>query len=226
MSVRAVPSTVRAGTLGEVGRMAKTPSSKRWLKEHASDFYVQQAAKQGYRSRAAFKLIELDERDRLLAPGHVVIDLGAAPGGWSQVAAGRVGDKGRVIATDVLPMDPVSRVEFIRGDFTEDAVLAAVLDALGASRADLVLSDMAPNMSGVNAVDQPRSMYLAELARDCAGEVLKPGGSLLVKVFMGEDFDAFLGSLRALYRRVQIRKPRASRERSREIYVLARGYGV
>lgn len=204
--------------------MAKRPGSRRWLEEHRRDPYVQAALRQGYRSRAAYKLIELDERDRLFRPGLRVLDLGAAPGGWSQVALNRIGAQGRLIATDILPMDPLTGVDFILGDFTRDDTLAAVLSLTGGAPLDLVLSDLAPNMSGTRAVDQPRAMGLVELAADCAGRVLRPGGVFVAKVFMGEGCDAFIRGLRQGYARVATRKPDASRDRSREVYVVAQGF--
>ncbi|WP_116366415.1 23S rRNA (uridine(2552)-2'-O)-methyltransferase RlmE [Parahaliea mediterranea] len=202
----------------------KRSSSRAWLKEHHSDPYVQQAQREGYRSRACYKLLELQEKDRLIRPGMTVVDLGSAPGGWSQVAADLVGHKGRVVASDILHMDNLAGVEFIQGDFTEDAVFEQILAAIGDSPVDLVMSDMAPNMSGVNAVDQPRSMYLVELALDMAGRVLAPGGSFVAKVFQGEGFDELFRSARAQYTKVLTRKPAASRPRSREVYVVARDF--
>lgn len=204
--------------------MAKSKSSRRWLREHFNDPYVQRTQQDGYRSRASYKLLELQERDRLLKPGMTVLDLGAAPGGWSQVAAELVGDKGRVIASDILPMDSIAGVEFIQGDFTEEEVLNAILDTLGDSQADLVISDMAPNMSGMVDIDQPRSMYLVELAVDLAKQTLKPGGSFATKVFQGEGFEAFYRDLRQYFASVVSRKPKASRPRSRELYVVAKGF--
>jgi 23S rRNA (uridine2552-2'-O)-methyltransferase len=204
--------------------MAKRPGSRRWLDEHRRDPYVRAAARQGYRSRAAYKLIELDERDRLFRPGMRVLDLGAAPGGWCQVVRTRIGPEGRLIATDILPMDPLPGVDFIHGDFTSDDTLARVLALTGGAALDLVLSDLAPNMSGTRAVDQPRAMGLVELAADCATRVLRPGGSLVVKLFMGEGSEAFIRGLRADYAQVVTRKPDASRDRSREVYVVARGF--
>lgn len=203
--------------------MARSKSSHRWLDEHFSDAYVRQSQKDGYRSRASYKLLELDRKDRLLRPGMTVVDLGAAPGGWSQVAAERVGDRGRVLASDLLEMDPLAGVEFFRGDFTEQAVLDRLLEALGGQRADVVISDMAPNMSGMNAVDQPAAMYLVELALDMAHQVLWPGGHFVAKVFQGEGFDALLKQVRGQFDRVAVRKPDASRARSREVYWVARG---
>lgn len=203
--------------------MARSKSSSRWLQEHFSDPYVKRAQAEGWRSRAVFKLEELIERDRLLKPGMVLVDLGAAPGGWSQVARERLGEKGRVIALDILPMQGIGGVEFIHGDFREDAVLQQLEQALDGAEVDLVLSDMAPNLSGMAAVDQPRSMHLVELAEEFAAAHLRPGGSFLTKVFQGEGFDDFVRRLRAGYQRVSIRKPKASRARSPEVYALAVG---
>ncbi len=202
----------------------KKSSSKAWLKEHRDDIFVQRAQKEGYRSRACYKLLELNERDRLIKPGMRVVDLGAAPGGWSQVAGSFVGAKGRVIATDILPMDTLEDVEFIQGDFTEDAVFDALLEAIGDHPVDLVMSDMAPNMSGVAAVDQPRAMYLVELAVDMAARVLAPKGAFVAKVFQGEGFDELFRTLREQYTTVLTRKPEASRPRSREVYIVAKGF--
>jgi 23S rRNA (uridine2552-2'-O)-methyltransferase len=204
--------------------MARSKSSRRWLKEHFEDPYVREAQAAGYRSRAAFKLLEIQAKDRLLRPGMTVVDLGAAPGGWSQVVAAAVGARGRVLATDLLEMDPLPGVEFIQGDFREQEVLDRLLEGLGADKADLVISDMAPNISGMGAVDQPRAIYLAELALELCREVLRPGGDLLVKLFQGEGFDAYMAELRRVFRQVKVRKPKASRARSRELYVLARNY--
>ena len=204
--------------------MARSKSSARWLREHFTDEYVKRAQEEGYRSRAAYKLLEIDEKDRLLRPGLTVVDLGAAPGGWSQLAARRVGGQGAVIALDVLPMEPLAGVEFIQGDFRETAVLERLMAMLNGRPVDLVISDMAPNTSGIKAVDQPRGIYLAELALDFAGQCLRSGGDLLVKVFQGEGFDPFLKSLRAGFATVAPRKPKASRPRSAERYLLARNY--
>lgn len=200
----------------------RSKSSRRWLDEHFSDAYVRRAQKEGWRSRAVFKLEEIDRRDRLFRPGMCIIDLGAAPGGWSQYAARRLGGKGRVLALDILPMEPLEGVEFLQGDFTEQAPLKALLEALGEARADLVMSDMAPNISGQAQVDIPRAMYLAELAHDLARRVLRPGGDLLLKVFQGEGFPELQAALRGDFATLQVRKPRASRARSREVYLLAR----
>ena len=204
--------------------MARSKSSERWLREHFGDAFVRQAQALGLRSRAAFKLLEIDERDRLLRPGQVVVDLGAAPGGWAQVAADKVGKHGRVIALDLLPIEPLAGVTVLQGDFTEQAVLDRLLGELEGRAVDLVLSDMAPNMSGMKAVDQPRAALLAELALECAREVLRPGGDLLLKMFQGEGFDPLLADLRAAFAKVVVRKPKASRPRSREVYLLARNY--
>ncbi|WP_431024987.1 23S rRNA (uridine(2552)-2'-O)-methyltransferase RlmE [Halomonas sp. H5] len=199
-------------------------SSAGWLKEHFDDQYVQRSWQDGYRSRASYKLMELDAKDRLFTPGMTVIDLGAAPGGWSQVAAEKVGAKGLVIASDILEMDALAGVEFIQGDFTEEAALEAILATLGERPVDLVMSDMAPNMSGMAAIDQPQAMYLVELALDLARQTLSPGGRFLAKVFQGEGFDAYLKELRGSFARVVTRKPEASRARSREVYLLAEDF--
>lgn len=201
--------------------MTRSKSSRRWLKEHHDDPYTQRARSEGYRGRAAYKLIELDEKDGLLRRGMRVVDLGAAPGSWSQYAATRVGDAGSVVASDILPMDPIPGVTFLQGDFHEQEVLDRLLADLGGAGADLVMSDMAPNMSGIGAVDQPAAMGLAELAHDLAVRVLKPGGTFLTKMFQGEGSDEFVRALRTDFATVRIRKPRASRDRSREVYVLA-----
>jgi 23S rRNA (uridine2552-2'-O)-methyltransferase len=203
--------------------MARSKSSHRWLKEHFDDEFVKRAQREGYRSRAVFKLEEIQRKDHILKPGMSVVDLGAAPGGWSQYALGLVGRKGRVVAMDILPMEPLPGVEFVQGDFREETVLEVLLNRLNGREIDLVMSDIAPNITGVDAVDQPRAMYLAELAVDFADRVLRPGGDLLVKLFQGEGFDPLLRDLRARYDKVVMRKPRASRPRSREVYALARG---
>ena len=204
--------------------MAKrSKSSRRWLDEHASDTYVQRARKQGLRSRAAFKLEELDSAERLLRPGMVIVDLGAAPGGWSQYAAQKLAGRGAVYAMDLLPMDALAGVEFIVGDFREPGPLAALEAALAGRPVDLVMSDMAPNMSGVDVVDQPRAMHLAELALEFALKALRPGGSLLVKVFQGAGFEELVRNARREFVTVRMRKPPASRARSAEMYLLATG---
>ena len=203
--------------------MGRSKSSHRWLQEHNRDHYVKRSQQEGYRSRASYKLIELDQKDRLFRPGMTVVDLGSSPGGWSQVAAELVGDKGRVVASDILPMDSIADVEFICGDFTEEAVLKEILDTLDVDLADLVISDMAPNMSGMRAVDQPKAMYLVELALDLAQQILKPGGNFVAKVFHGEGFDEYMRLVKSNFERVVTRKPDASRPRSREVYIVAKG---
>lgn len=199
-------------------------SSGRWLEAHRHDEYVRRAQSEGWRSRAVFKLSELQKRHGLIRPGMNIVDLGAAPGGWSQFAARCLNGKGRVIAVDLLPMEPLPSVTFIQGDFRENSVLEQVTDALTGRRVDLVMSDMAPNISGVTAVDQPRAMHLAELAVEFAREHLSPKGSLLSKVFQGEGFDALIRAVREDFEEVRIRKPKASRPHSREVYLLARNY--
>ena len=206
--------------------MARSKSSRRWLDRHVNDAWVHRAQAEGWRSRAAFKLLELDDRDRFLRPGSRVVDLGAAPGGWSQVAAARVGAKGRVIALDVLPMEPVPGVTFLQGDFGTDAVLEALRAEVGARAIDVVISDLAPNVSGVAVVDQPRAMHLAELALDFAGECLVEGGTLVTKLFQGIGFDELLAAVRRRFKRVAVRKPKASRPESREVYLVAQGFHV
>ena len=203
--------------------MSRSKTSKAWMREHVTDPYVQKAKAEGYRSRAAYKLLELDRKDRLLAPGQLVIDLGAAPGSWSQVAAAKLGAKGRLVAVDILPMQPLAGVHFVQGDFREPEVLDALLAALGGHKADLVISDLAPNISGIGVSDQARVMHLAELALEFARECLKPGGSLLVKVFQGAGFTEFLLDMRQAFAKVGSRKPEASRGRSSEMYLLGKG---
>ncbi|MWJ27836.1 23S rRNA (uridine(2552)-2'-O)-methyltransferase RlmE [Halomonas sp. ZH2S] len=205
-------------------KTSKTKTSSTWMKEHFDDHYVQRSWEDGYRSRASYKLLELDAKDALFRPGMTVIDLGAAPGGWSQVAAEKVGPEGVVIASDILEMDALAGVEFIQGDFTEQKVLDAILSTLGNRPVDLVLSDMAPNMSGMAAIDQPQAMYLVELALELSRETLSPQSRFLAKVFQGEGFDAYLKMLRVHFKRVVTRKPEASRARSREVYLLAEGF--
>ncbi|PTU73952.1 23S rRNA (uridine(2552)-2'-O)-methyltransferase RlmE [Pseudomonas mangrovi] len=204
--------------------MARSKTSHRWLKEHFDDPYVKMAQRDGYRSRASYKLLEVQEKDRILRPGMTVVDLGAAPGGWSQVASRVLGDKGRLIASDILEMDSIADVTFIQGDFTDDAVFAQILQAIDGHPVDLVISDMAPNMSGVRAADQARAMYLCELALDLSARVLRPGGDFLIKIFQGEGFDTYLKQVRERFEKVQMRKPLSSRDRSREQYLLARGF--
>ena len=202
--------------------MGRSKSSHQWLKKHFDDEFVKRAQREGYRSRAVYKLDEIQQKDRILRPASVVVDLGAAPGGWSQYAAQMLGDKGRIIALDILPMEPLPGVEFLLGDFREDDVLATLMELLGGITVNLVMSDMSPNISGMDAIDQPRSMYLVELAVDFAATVLGKGGDLLFKGFQGAGFDTLLRDLRGQYRNVLIRKPKASRPRSREVYVLAK----
>jgi len=206
--------------------MAKSKSSKRWLNEHFDDHYVKMAQQQGLRSRSAFKLIELQEKYELIKPGMTVVDLGAAPGGWCQVVKPLLGNSGRVIALDILEMEPLQGVVFILGDFTEDEPLQELEAALQGEKVDLVLSDMAPNMSGMAAIDQARAMYLAELALEFVRTHLKPGGDYVVKLFQGTDFDGYVRLVRSMFEKVQVRKPKASRPRSREVYLLARGHQV
>ncbi|SCY35854.1 23S rRNA Um-2552 2'-O-methyltransferase [Nitrosospira sp. Nl5] len=200
--------------------MKRAKTSKAWMKEHVNDFFVKQAKKEGYRSRAAYKLIEIAERDRLLVPGMTVVDLGAAPGGWSQVAAEKLGGKGKIIALDLLEMAPLPGVTFIQGDFRETVVLTELKKNLGKYPLDLVISDMSPNISGIGVSDQARSMYLAELALEFAAERLNSRGNFLVKVFQGSGFEQFLHGMRATFSRVVTRKPEASRGRSSETYLL------
>lgn len=202
----------------------RSKSSANWLREHFNDPFVKQAQKDGYRSRASYKLLEIQKKDRLIRPGMSVIDLGAAPGGWSQVTSRLIGGQGRLIASDILEMDSIPDVTFIQGDFTDDEVLQRILEAVGDSHVDLVISDMAPNMSGTPAVDMPRAMFLCELALDLATRVLKPGGDFLIKIFQGEGFDVYLKDVRSKFDKVQMRKPSSSRDRSREQYLLGRGF--
>jgi 23S rRNA (uridine2552-2'-O)-methyltransferase len=202
--------------------MGRSKSSHQWLKSHFDDEFVKRAQREGYRSRAVYKLEEIQRKDRLLKPGTTLVDLGAAPGGWSQYAAQLLKGSGRIIALDILPMEPLAGVEFLQGDFREEAVYARLLDVLAGDEVDLVMSDMAPNITGMQAVDQPGSMYLAELAVDFASRVLRKDGVLLFKAFQGEGFDELVKGLRTHYRAIRIRKPRASRSKSREVYVLAK----
>ncbi len=204
----------------------RSKSSSRWLAEHANDEYVKQAQKEGWRSRAVFKLAQIQDSDRVLRPGMSCVDLGAAPGGWSQYAAKIIGPKGRLVATDILNMEGIPGVEFVLGDFRETDILEQVLRCVGSDKVDLVLSDMAPNMAGIDAVDQPRSMYLAELALEFADRVLAPGGDLLLKLFQGAGFEQIIKDARGRYGKVVTKKPKASRSRSPEIYLLARQFGM
>ena len=203
---------------------ARSKSSHRWMKEHFDDPYVKRSQKDGYRSRAVYKLEELDLKYQLLKKGITVVDLGAAPGGWSQYVSYQIGEHGNIFALDILPMDPLPDVEFIQGDFREEEVLNQLLELIGEKKADLVLSDMAPNMSGVDAVDLPKAMYLTELALELAQTTLTKGGNFVVKVFQGEGSDEYVKQCRNLFKKVMIRKPDASRPRSREVYILGQGF--
>ena len=207
-----------------MSRDSRSASSKRWLQEHFDDKYVKEAKKQGLRSRAVFKIDELDKKDKLIKTGMTVVDLGAAPGGWSQYAAQQVGSNGKVIACDILSMDPIAGVDFLQGDFREEAVLNALLTRLGDSKVDLVMSDMAPNMAGNPAIDQPCAMYLVELALEMCREVLVKEGAFVVKVFHGEGFDEYFKMVKSMFKTVRTRKPDSSRARSREVYIVATGY--
>ena len=206
--------------------MKRSKSSRRWLDRHFKDEFVLKSHKEGFRSRAVYKLQEIQERDRIIKPGQVIVDLGAAPGGWSQYAGRIIGSKGRIVALDILPMDPIEDVSFIQGDFRDEPVLAQLQALLEGSSVDLVISDMAPNVTGMTVIDQPRAMYLCELALDFASEVLKPGGGLVVKLFQGEGFDQYMYNLRTKFSKVVARKPKASRPKSREVYLVATGFDV
>ena len=211
--------------------MAKSKSSKGWLKEHFDDEFVRRSQQDGYRSRAIYKLIEIDQKDRLVKPGMTVIDLGAAPGGWSEYCVKKVGKKGTMVALDILPMEPIEGVTIIEGDFRENLVFDELMTVINSAannsgKVDLVISDMAPNISGMGSVDMPRAYYLCDLALELARQVLKPGGGLLVKLFQGEGFEAYNKALKSSFSKVVMRKPRASRARSREIYALATGFKV
>ncbi|WP_416308254.1 23S rRNA (uridine(2552)-2'-O)-methyltransferase RlmE [Neptunicella sp. SCSIO 80796] len=204
--------------------MARSKTSKKWLDEHVNDPYVKKAQVDGFRSRASYKLIEINEKDKLFRSGNIVMDLGSAPGGWSQVVAPIVGDSGQVIASDILPMDSIIGVTFIQGDFTDEAVYDRILQVLGNNKVDVVISDMAPNLSGVNTTDQYTSMYLVELALDMARNVLKPGGSFCAKVFQGVGYEEYAKEVRSSFDKVLVRKPAASRPRSREVYIVGKGF--
>ena len=204
--------------------MYRSKSSQRWLQEHFNDVYVKKAQAEGYRSRAVYKLQEIDNKDRIFKPGMTVLDLGAAPGGWSQYVAKKFSGDGRIVALDLLPIEPLNGVEFLQGDFTDLLILQQLYAIIAPHTVDVLLSDMAPNMSGNSEVDIPRAMYLAELALDCAYTMLKPGGILLIKIFHGAGFDNLVKVVRGQFKRVVIRKPLASRPRSRETYLLATGY--
>ncbi len=204
--------------------MAKSTSSRRWLDRHVKDPYVQRAQRDGYRSRAAYKLLEIQEKDRLIQPGMRIVDLGATPGSWSQIAHRLSGARGRVVALDILPMEALSGVSFLQGDFREDGVLVQLREMLGGEPLDLVLSDMAPNITGMMVVDQTRAVYLAELALEFTREHLKPGGALVVKIFQGEGFDDYVRELRGSFTKVATRKPKSSRSASREVFLVAKGF--
>ena len=204
--------------------MARTKSSASWMSRHLSDPFVKQAQKDGFRSRSAYKLIELNEKDRLIRPGMRILDLGSAPGGWSQVASRIVGAKGRVLATDILPMDALPNVDFIQGDFTEDATVEQLLGWLGGGRFDLIVSDIAPNITGISSADQASSIYFLELALDTVRKTLEPGATFVAKMFQGSGSDEYLKELRAHFDKVSIRKPAASRKESREVYLVAKGF--
>lgn len=204
--------------------MARSKSSNQWLQEHVNDPYVKQAQKDGYRSRSSYKLMQLNEKDRLIRPGMLIVDLGSAPGGWSQVVGRLTGAKGRVVATDILPMEPLRGVEFIQGDFTDAVVLEQVLELLQGKKPDLILCDIAPNITGIDSADQASSMYLVELALDFVRQALRPKGDFVVKVFQGAGSDAFLKDLRTSFDKVLVRKPAASRARSREVYLVAKAF--
>jgi 23S rRNA (uridine2552-2'-O)-methyltransferase len=204
--------------------MARSKSSSSWLQRHVSDPFVKQAQRDGYRSRSAYKLTELNDKDRLIRPGMRIMDLGSAPGGWSQVAGKLVGAKGRVLATDILPMDPIKNVDFIQGGFTDDAVVAKLLEWLGGGKFDLIVSDIAPNITGIDSADQASSMNFLELALDTVRKTLKPGASFVAKMFQGSGSDQYIKELRTSFEKVLIRKPAASRAESREVYIVAKGY--
>lgn len=206
--------------------MKRSKSSQRWLEEHFSDHYVQLAQKEGYRSRAAYKLIEILEQDKLIKPGMTVVDLGSAPGSWSEVVSKRLKEKGRIIAMDILAMEPITGVDFLQGDFSEEETYQGLLKMIGKSPVDLVISDIAPNLSGIRSADQSRASYLVELALAFAKLVLKPGGCFVVKVFQGEGFDEILKDVRGCFKIVKVRKPKASRPRSTEVYFVASDFKV
>lgn len=204
--------------------MPRTKSSSEWLRRHVNDPYVKQAQLDGYRSRSAYKLIELNEKDRLIKPGMRILDLGSAPGGWSQVSGKLVGKKGRVLATDILPMEPIANVDFVQGDFNDDAVIAQLLEWLAGGKFDLIISDIAPNLSGIDSADQAGSMYFLELALDTVRKTLKPGATFVAKMFQGSGSDDYVKELRKSFEKVLIRKPAASRAQSREVYIVAKGF--
>jgi 23S rRNA (uridine2552-2'-O)-methyltransferase len=204
--------------------MPRSKSSNNWLHRHVNDPFVKKAQLEGYRSRSAYKLIELNEKDRLIKPGMFVLDLGSAPGGWSQVAAKIVGGKGRVLATDILPMQPIKGVEFVQGDFTDEAVVAQLIENLGGEKFDLIVSDIAPNITGIDSADQASSMYFLDLALDTVKQTLKRGANFVAKMFQGAGSDQYVKDLRGSFEKVLIRKPSASRAESREVYIVAKGF--
>jgi 23S rRNA (uridine2552-2'-O)-methyltransferase len=204
--------------------MARTKSSSEWLRRHVNDPFVKQAQRDGYRSRSAYKLIELNEKDRLIRPGMKILDLGSAPGGWSQVAGKLVGAKGRVLATDILPMEPIKNVDFVQGDFNDEAVVAQLLEWIGGGRFDLIISDIAPNITGIDSADQASSMNFLELALDTVRKTLKPGATFVAKMFQGSGSDQYLKELRTSFEKVLTRKPAASRAESREVFIVAKGF--
>jgi 23S rRNA (uridine2552-2'-O)-methyltransferase len=204
--------------------MPRSKSSSTWLQRHVSDPFVKKAQLEGYRSRSAYKLVELNEKDRLIRPGMRIMDLGSAPGGWSQVAGKLVGAKGRVLATDILHMEPIKNVDFIQGDFTDEAVVAQLLEWLGGGKFDLIVSDIAPNITGIDSADQASSMYFLELALDTVRQTLKPGATFVAKMFQGSGSDQYVKELRTSFGKVLIRKPAASRAESREVYIVAKEF--
>ena len=204
--------------------MARSKSSKQWLREHFDDEYVRRSHGERYRSRASYKLLEMQDKDGLIRPGMTVVDLGAAPGGWSQVAAELVGDQGRIVASDILPMVPIVGVDFVQGDFTDDLVFERLLSVIGEQGADLVISDIAPNITGISEIDQPRSLGLAEVALELAKSILKPGAYFLVKLFQGAGYPEYHRGMQSRFNSVKTRKPKASRDRSREVYLLGSGF--
>ena len=204
--------------------MARSKSSSSWMARHVSDPFVKKAQLDGYRSRSAYKLTELNEKDRLIRPGMRIMDLGSAPGGWSQVAGKLVGAKGRVLATDILPMEPIKNVDFIQGDFTDETVVAQLLSWLGSGKFDLIISDIAPNITGIDSADQASSMNFLDLALDTVRQTLKPGATFVAKMFQGSGSDQYVKELRTSFEKVLIRKPAASRAESREVYIVAKGF--
>lgn len=204
--------------------MPRSKSSNEWLRRHVNDPYVKKAQLEGYRSRSAYKLIELNEKDRLIKPNMFLLDLGSAPGGWSQVASKLIGRNGRVLATDILPMEPIKNVDFVQGDFTDEAVVAQLMEKLGGEKFDLIISDIAPNITGIDVADQATSMYFLELALDTVTKTLKPGATFVAKMFQGAGSDKYVKDLRVHFEKVLIRKPAASRKESREVYLVAKGF--